>query len=153
MNGGGVVCFLLKRQPANNLTNWRPVCLLRVAYKIYAKVINSRLRRIAEKYGLLEFAQEGFRSRRNCQRQVERLCSLLASARSKRLSVFLTYVDFSNAFNSVDHQCLIKVLKMLGIPDTDLIQDMLRDSTFWSVNNIGTTAKIPLSRGVKQGAV
>ena len=88
-------------------------------------VINGRLRRLAEKYHLLEHVQEGFRSRRNCQRQIERLCSLLSTAYANKLSVYLTYVDVSNAFNSVDHTCLIKVLEMIGIPDTDLIEDML----------------------------
>jgi hypothetical protein len=150
---GGIVRFLLKRDPSLCLSNWRPVCLLRIAYKIYSRIITSRLRALAEKYQLLEYVQEGFRSKRSTRRQVERLWNILAAARAKKQCVFLTYIDFTNAFNASDHRCILKTLSLLGIPDLHLIADLLAGSTFQSSNDAGTTAPIPLNRGVKQGAV
>jgi hypothetical protein len=58
----GTVRFLLKKDPSSLLTNWRPVCLLPTAYKIYASIINQRLRTIVERHNLLNPSQEGFRS-------------------------------------------------------------------------------------------
>ena len=150
---GGIVRFLLKRDPSLSLSNWRPVCLLRVAYKIYSRVITTRLRDLVEKYQLLEYVQEGFRSRRSTRRQVERLWNILAAARGNKHAVFMTFIDFTNAFNASDHRCILKTLGLLGIPDLDLIGDLLAGSSFRSTNEAGTTAPIPLNRGVKQGAV
>jgi len=65
----------------------------------------------------------------------------------------VTLVDYSNAFNSTDHRCILKVLRELGVPDVDIIEDMLKGSIFWLTNNQGTTEVIPLNRGVKQGAI
>ena len=150
---GGIVRFLLKKEPKEQLSNWRPVCLLRIAYKVYTKVINNRLRHITEKYSLLGHIQEAFRSKRSTKRQIERFTTLLSTARQKDHTILVTYVDFINAFNSCDHECITRVLSLLGIPDIDVIADLLKGSTFRSVNNLGTTANIKLTRGVKQGAI
>ena len=150
---GGTIRFLLKKQPDDEFKNWRPVVLLRLAYKIYTKIINDRLRDMAERHGLLSQAQEGFRSQHSVQRQIIRLTTMMANAKRKKLTAFLTLADFSNAFNSAPHSCIIKVLNLLGIPDTDIIADLLDRTTFRSINNIGTTANIGLTRGIKQGAV
>jgi hypothetical protein len=149
----GTVRFLLKKDPSSLLSNWRPVCLLATAYKIYASIINHRLKTIVERHRLLNPSQEGFRNRRCTQRQIERVTMLLAKARNDKMAVHFTLYDFTNAFNSCDHECMLKTLQWLGIPDIDLIRDMLHASTFASRNNIGTTAPIHLTRGVKQGAV
>ena len=57
---GCTVRLLLKKEQSTMLCNWRPVCLLQLAYKIYARTINSRLKALADKYQLLTMVQEGF---------------------------------------------------------------------------------------------
>jgi exonuclease III/ribonuclease HI len=150
---GGTIRFLLKKQPDTEFRNWRPVVLLQLAYKAYTKIINERLLSIAERHHLLSPSQEGFRSRHSVQRQVARLTTLIAQARNSRSTVFLTLADFSNAFNSAPHACIIRILSLLNIPDLDIIKDLLDQASFRSVNNIGTTADIPLTKGIKQGGV
>ena len=150
---GGIVKLLLKREPNHTLSSWRPVCLLRIAYKLHSRIVTARLRDLAEKYHLLEYVQEGFRQRRSTRRQIERLVNNLSHARNNKHTIYLTYIDFTNAFNASDHGCILKILDMMGIPDLNLIKDLLSDSHFHSVNNVGSTAPIPLNRGVKQGAV
>ena len=150
---GGTIRFLLKKQPETEFKNWRPVVLLRLAYKIYTRIVNDRLRDIAERHGLLSQAQEGFRSQHSVQRQIIRLTTMIAHAKRKKLTVFLTLADFQNAFNSAPHSCILKVLELLGVPDLDIIADLLNRTTFRSINNVGTTAHIGLTRGIKQGGV
>lgn len=150
---GGTIRFLLKKQPDSEFKNWRPVVLLQVAYNIYARLITERLRDITEPHHLLSFPQEGFRSRHSIQRQVTRLTLLIARAQNTKSTAYLTLVDFQNAFNSAPHACILKVLRLLNIPDLDIIQDLLHRSTFHSDNNVGTTANIDLTRGIKQGGV
>ena len=116
------------------------MCLLRIAYKLHSRIITARLRDLAEKYNLLEYVQEGFRQRRSARRQIERLVNNLAHARNRKHTIYLTYIDFTNAFNASDHGCILKILDMMGIPDLHLIKDLLSNSHFHSTNNVGTTA-------------
>eukprot|EP00961_Rhodomonas_salina_P083597 1123066-Rhodomonas_salina.1 len=44
----GTIRFLLKKEPSTLLSNWRPVCLLATAYKVYAVIINHSLKTIVE---------------------------------------------------------------------------------------------------------
>lgn len=57
----GQIRLLFKKEPATNLRNWRPVCLLQMIYKLVSLVVNDRLYTMVEKYNLLEGSQEGFR--------------------------------------------------------------------------------------------
>ena len=36
---GGVVKFLLEKEPSSEMKNWRPICLLQVSYKIYTSIV------------------------------------------------------------------------------------------------------------------
>ena len=63
----------------------------------------------------------------------------------------VTFLDFANAFNSVDHAALWKWLKTLGVPDVDLLEDIYTNSYYQAETVHGTTARIFLTRGTKQG--
>jgi len=66
------------------LCNWSPVCLLQLAYKIYAHTINRQLKALADRYQLLTMVQEGFRQRQNTKQQIERVFMLMARARRRK---------------------------------------------------------------------
>jgi hypothetical protein len=74
---GGQVQFLFKKYPAEEIPNWRPVCLLNVSYRLLSSIIARRLDMLAEAYGLLDQLQEAFRRTRNTRRQFECLTSLI----------------------------------------------------------------------------
>ncbi len=59
------------------------------------------------------------------QRQVLSLpCQwAIQKAAERKVSLFCCYLDFANAFNSVDHAALWKWLRELNAPDIDLFQD------------------------------
>ena len=57
---GGVVHLLFKKRPTQSIGNWRPVCMTNVTYRLFAAIMAQRLKRVAEHYGVLEDAQEGF---------------------------------------------------------------------------------------------
>ena len=158
---GGIIKLLFKNKtrgpkdtndPAALLKNWRPIVLLRIAYKIYTKILTARLTELATRYKIIEPEQEGFQAKRSTARQLERITNLFAHARNQKHTIYVSFLDMANAFNTCDHVCLFKTLEMLGIPDLDLIKDLLEGSHFTSSNCVGTTAQVPLTRGVKQGS-
>jgi hypothetical protein len=72
-------------------------------------------------------------------------------AANKRQQLFVVYLDFANAFNSVDHEALWRWLRELNVPDVDLLRS-LYDRAFYVADLLyGQSAPIPLTRGTKQG--
>ena len=148
---GGSIRLLFKKGDPSLCKNYRPVVLLRACYKIYTSILTDRLYNIAERHKLLHASQEGFRRHRSCGRQAQSLFWAYQEARRRRESLVVTFLDFANAFNSVDHAALWKWLKTLGVPDVDLLEDIYTNSYYQAETPHGTTARIFLTRGTKQG--
>jgi hypothetical protein len=70
---GGLICFLLKKEDVLHTAGYRPVYLLDTVYKILSAIVTDRLYRLAERHGLLDPSQEGFRRLHSTQRQVQSL--------------------------------------------------------------------------------
>eukprot|EP00961_Rhodomonas_salina_P005451 73774-Rhodomonas_salina.1 len=78
----GQIKFLFKgKEPASYLKHWRPICLLKLMYHLYALVLNDRLKEVVERYNLLEGSQEGFRAGKGTDRQVQALSWIYDEAR------------------------------------------------------------------------
>mmetsp|Transcript_37221 Transcript_37221/g.99058 ORF Transcript_37221/g.99058 Transcript_37221/m.99058 type:complete len:2324 (+) Transcript_37221:2749-9720(+) len=148
---GGLVRFLFKKGDLLDLNNYRPVCLQDAVYKILSAILTDRLYRISERYGLLDPSQEGFRRLHCTQRQVQSLHWAFEEARQRKESLFCAYLDFKNAFNSVDHEALWRWLTELNIPDVDLLRSLYNGAHYRAELPYGTTAPIQLFRGTKQG--
>ncbi len=70
---GRLICFLLKKKDVLHIPGYRPVCLLDTVYKVLSAIITDRLYWLAERHGLLDPLQEGFRRLHSTQRQVQSL--------------------------------------------------------------------------------
>ena len=148
---GGSIRLLFKKGDPSMCKNYRPVVLLRACYKIYTSILTDRLYNIAERHNLLHDSQEGFRRHHSCGRQAQSLFWAYQEAKRRKESLVVTFLDFANAFNSVDHAALWKWLRTLGVPDVDLLEDIYTNSYYSAETPHGTTAKIFLTRGTKQG--
>ena len=148
---GGLIRLLFKKGDPTECRNFRPVVLLRAVYKLYTAILTDRLTRIAEKYHLLHPSQEGFRNHRSTGRQAQSLLWAYQQAKKLRQPLVVAFLDFANAFNSVDHAALWQWLRTLGVPDVDLLEDLYADSYYKADTSHGTTANIFLTRGTKQG--
>ena len=148
---GGLVRFLLKKDEVTVISGYRPVCLLDTVYKLLSAVITDRLYRLAERHGLLDPSQEGFRRLHSPQRQVQSLHWAFQEAAGRKEKLFCCYLDFANAFNSIDHKALWRWLRELNIPDIDLLQSLYSGAGYQADLPYGRSASVFLSRGKKQG--
>jgi hypothetical protein len=62
----------------------------------------------AEKHSVLSSTQKGFRKYASTMSQVQTLIMALEDARDTAQDVYMLQVDFSNAFNMIDHDKLLR---------------------------------------------
>ena len=148
---GGLIRFLYKKGDPLDPENYRPVCLQDTIYKLLTGILTDRLYRLCELHGLLDAAQEGFRRLRCTQRQVQSLHWAIQETAEREHQVFVVYIDFKNAFNSVDHHALWTWLRHVNIPDVDLLQSLYEGAFYVADLPYGRSASIGLTRGTKQG--
>ena len=61
--------------------------------------------------------QAGFRKDRGTRYQIANICWIMEKAREFQKSIYFCFVDYTKAFDSVDHNKLWKILQQMGIPD------------------------------------
>jgi hypothetical protein len=66
--------------------------------------------------------------------------------------MLVAYLDFKNAFNSMDVQACLKILREYNLPDVDLLEQLYSEAYYEVRTTDGRlTSRIPLTRGTKQG--
>ena len=61
--------------------------------------------------------QAGFRSDRKTRDQIANICCITKKARKFQKNIYFCFIDYTKAFDNVDHNKLWKVLKKMGVPD------------------------------------
>ena len=61
--------------------------------------------------------QAGFRKGRGTRDQITNICRIFEKMREFQKDVYFCFIDYTKAFDCVDHNKLWKILKELGIPD------------------------------------
>ena len=65
---------------------------------------------------ILSSSQEGFRAEKNTIRQLQNLMNVMSDAKICHQDLYLLYIDFSSAFNTIDHDKLLCIMHDLGSP-------------------------------------
>jgi hypothetical protein len=98
-----------------------------------------------ETYQILNESQEGFREERCTTRQIQLIIATLEDAKYTKQDIYILYIDFRNAFGSIDHARLLTIMEDIGYPidAISLIGNIYTDSTTsFSGTNFGTTQPI-----------
>ena len=61
--------------------------------------------------------QAGFRKGRGTIDQIVNICWIIKKARDFQENIYFCFIDYSKAFDFVDHNKVWNILKELGIPD------------------------------------
>ena len=135
------------------LDYYRRIGLENTMYKLWTKVVQGVFASYADKHHKLSQEQGGFRAHRNTIQQLEIHTMLLEDARLTGQDIFLLLVDLKEAFDTIDHHKMYKILNDLGYPaDAVHVVRGLYESAFTTVvTPHGTTAPIKVQRGTLQG--
>ena len=105
-------------------------------------------------FQVIHDSQEGFRAERNTSRQIQLPIAALEDARLTNQDIYILYIDFKNAFGSIDHAKLLAIIKDLGYPtdSINLIGNIYsQSSTIFTGEYFGKTLPIPIQRSTIQG--
>ena len=61
--------------------------------------------------------QAGFRKGKGTRDQIANMCWIIEKARALQKNIYICFIDYTKAFDYVDHNKLWKILKETGIPD------------------------------------
>ena len=101
--------------PNKEYSNYHTVPLISHASKIMLKILQARLQQHTN-CGLPD-VQAGFRKGRGTRDQIANICWIIEKARQFQKSIYFCFIDYSKAFDYVDHNKLWKILKNMGTPD------------------------------------
>ena len=95
--------------------HYRPVSLLCTLSKVFEKVMYNRLIKFLEKLSMLYEYQFGFRRKRSTHLALITLIDKLTQAIEKGEYVIGVFLDFSKAFDTVNHEILLDKLYHYGV--------------------------------------
>ena len=139
----------------NDVSNYRPISLLASFSKVYEKLMHNRVINFLDTHNLLCENQYGFRSGRSCEHALLNAKDTILSALSKKQIALLLLIDFSKAFDLVEHPKLLSKLEHYGIRGQALnwFKSYLNDrKQFVSVGSSHSSTK-PITFGVPQGSI
>ena len=61
--------------------------------------------------------QVGFRKGRGTRDQIANICWVIEKAREFQKNIYFCFIEYTKAFDCVDHNKLRKILEKMGIPD------------------------------------
>jgi len=132
---------------------YRGIAVGTLAAKIYASIINSRVAPWAEEAGIRAEGQFGFRRDRGCDDAAFVMRSLIDRARMTKRNLYVCFVDFRKAYDSVPRHLLWTKLARCGVSGwvLDAIKTLYSDSPMRVKTSAGVSAPFATKVGVKQG--
>ena len=106
---------LLGAGNAKECSNYRTIVLISHASKVMLKILQARLQQYVNRE--LPDIQAGFRKGRRTTDQIANICWIMQKAREFQKNIYFCFLDYTKAFDCVDHNKLWKILKEMGIPD------------------------------------
>ena len=150
--GRGVITLTPKEDGSLlDLSNWRPITLLNVDYKIAAKAIAKRLEQVLP--DLIHPDQTGFVKGRYIGENIRLIADVMEATKTHNLTGILTSLDFRKAFDSLEWSFIMKTLDSFNFGGD--IKSWV--NTFYSniestvINNGFRTNWFKPSKGVRQG--
>ena len=106
---------VLKRGNAKECSNFHTVALISHASKVMLKILQARL----QQYMNWEFPdiQAGFKKGKGTRDQIANIRWIIEKVREFQKTIYFCFIDYTKAFDCVDHNKLWKILQEMWIPD------------------------------------
>ena len=137
----------------NQPSSYRPISLLNSIGKVYECLVSKQFYSFVEDHNLLSPAQFGFRRHRSTTDQLLHITSNIYSAFDKRVHCDGIFLDFSKAFDRVDHQIILQsVAGWCSSSASDWVRTFISNRTMRVKVGQSMSQLQFLSAGVPQGS-
>ena len=117
------------------------------------KILQARLQQYM--YWEFPYVQAGFRKGRGTRNQIANIHWIIEKAREFQKNIYFCLIDYTKAFDCVDHNILWKILQEMGIPDhlTCLLRNLYAGQEATVRTGHGTTDWFQIGKRVHQGCI
>ena len=146
---------LYKKNSKDDPNNYRPISILPVLSKLLEKHVANSLLEFLTVNDLLSKRQSGFRPKHSCETALHLMIDEWSSHLLNKEMVGVMFIDFSKAFDLVDHNILLQKLAEYNFDAKSLswFRSYLKDRKQMVKVNGSTSEQSPISSGVPQGSI
>jgi hypothetical protein len=145
----GKVTSIFKSGDRSTLSNYRPITVLPILSKILEHFVNTQIYSYLSENKILSQSQFGFRSKLSTS-----TVTILENADNGLITASV-FLDFSKAFDTVDHAILLCKLQSFGLDNNSLnwFKSYLTNRQQKTSINNTLSSSLPVSVGVLQGSI
>ena len=146
---------LFKKGDKNNVENYRPISLTSIACKLLEHIVHSTTMDFLDSNNILTPYQHGFRQGRSCESQLLTTLNDFTKTFNSSGQTDAILLDFSKAFDKVDHKILLSKIDAMGIqgPLHDWMSSFLKDRLQYVIVDGSSSEPCKVLSGVPQGTV
>ena len=145
---------IFKKGEKQNIENYRSMSLACISGKIMERIMYDEL--YSRTINLIDDRQHGFLRNKSCVTNMTNLIETLANAFMKKLPSDIIYFDFAKAFDTVNHDLLLKKLKSQYHIDGRMLKffkNCLNNRNQRVVLDNCNSDIVPVLSGVPQGSI
>lgn len=138
-----------------SLNDIRLISILPALSKILEKAIEIQLQKHVHKNNIIQTTQSGFRSGHSCTTALLKITDDIFEATDKGNLTILVLLDYSKAFDTLNHQMLLSILNYIGLTESasNLLSHYLTERSQAVVYKGHTSKFLNISKGVPQGSI
>ena len=142
-----------KKGNAKESLNYHTIALISDPSKVMLKILQVRLQQYMNRE--LPDLQAGFRKGRGTRDQIANIHWIIEKENEFQKNTYYCFINYTKAFDCVDHNKLWKILKEMGIPDhlTCLLRNLYAGQEATVRTRHGPTDWFQIGKGVYQGSI
>ena len=149
----GYLVKLPKKGDRSSCSNYRGITLMSIPGKVFNRILLNRMKDAVDPH--LRDQQAGFRKERSCTDQIATLRIILEQSLEWNSPLYVNFIDYEKALDSVDRQTLWRLLRHYGVPEkmTNINRKSYEGMTCRVVHGRQLTDAFEVRTGVRQGCL